>query len=203
MMKLLRYLALIQLATTLSLGQAAHQRESASPPGEAEALVRRVYKQALALHPIGIPTGPEMNLFSPYLSKALLRKIDLFLACYADWSRQNPDPKLKPPFGVLESGIFSGDDDHSSPQAFDIAGVRLEKDGSFHVTVRLTYQEPPSSPWIWRVAAIVVREKGRLVVNDVVYLKDSPREVESRLTSALAYGCNTTHWIGYGARKKG
>lgn len=92
----------------------------------------------MARHPIGIPEGADMKIFAPYLSKALLHRIDVAVACAANYDRQYPDPNSKPPFAWLEAGLFSGDDEQASPHAFHIERTQAENDGSFRVDVRLT-----------------------------------------------------------------
>ena len=77
------------------------------------------------------------------------------------------------------------------------------KDGSFRVYVRLTWGTPPEKPLIWRVAAIVVRENGHFVVDDVIYLKDKDRDVDSRLSEYLSAGCDGPRWVGYGDQAAG
>ena len=182
---------LLQFATTLALGQPAL-------PKQPEPMVRSLYDEVVARHPIGIPEGADMKIFAPYLSKALLHRIDVAVACAADYDRQYPDPNLKPPFAWLESGLFSGDDEQASPRAFDIERTQSEKDGSFRVYVRLTWGTPPERPLIWRVAAIVVREDGHFAVDDVIYLKDESRVVDSRLSEYLSAGCDGPRWVGHG-----
>src|SRR4051794_30339973 len=131
-----------------------------------EAFVRSFYKLVVAHHPVAIPNDAKMKVFSPYLSKSLLNKIDMARACSADWDRQHPAPPiLKPPFGWLESGLFSGGNEKVSPRLSHVERTELGKDGSAHVYVRLTWGSP-KRPWIWQVAAIVVREDGRLAIDD-------------------------------------
>jgi hypothetical protein len=140
-----------------------------------------------------------MKIFAPYLSKALLHRIDVAVACAADYDRQYPDPNLKPTFAWLEAGLFSGGDERASPRAFHIERTESEKDGSFRVYVRLTWGEPPERPEIWRVAAIVVKENSHFVIDDVIYLKDETRqEVDSRLSEVLSAGCDGPRWVGHG-----
>src|SRR5208337_3604046 len=108
-MNLLRLLLLLQLSTPLALGQVAGNSKPASLPNQPEALVRSLYTDVVARHPLGISIGADnMKVFAPYLSKALLHRIDLAMACDDDWDRQNTDPSAKPP--GLESGLFTGDD---------------------------------------------------------------------------------------------
>lgn len=198
-MNLLQCILFLQFAATLALGQSPHQSKPASLPIEPEALVRSLYTEVVARQPIGIPQGAHLKIFAPYLSKALLHRIDVAVACAADYDRQYPDPNLKPPFAWLEAGLFSGDDERASPRAFQIENTQSEKDGSFRVYVRLTWGAPPERPETWRVAAIVVRENSHLVLDDVIYLKDEGRPVESRLSQYLSYGCDGSHWVGRGS----
>jgi hypothetical protein len=199
-MTLLRCIIFLQVATTLALGQPARQNKPASLPKEPKAIVRSLYNEVVARHPVGIPGGADMKIFAPYLSKALLHRIDLALACSDDWDRQNPDPNSKPPQAWLESGLFSGDDEQASPRVFDIERTQSEKDGSFRVYVRLTWG-PPERPWIWRVAAIVLRENSHFAVDDVIYLKDESRDIESRLSEYLSAGCDGPRWVGHGDQR--
>jgi len=131
--------------------------------------------------------------FAPYLSEALLHRIDLAVSCSADEARQHPDPHQKPEIAWLEVGLFSGDDEQASPRTFRIESSKPQKDGSFRVYVRLTWG---LRPLVWRVAAIVVRENNHFVVDDVIYLKDQNRDVESRLSEYLSSGCDGPRWVG-------
>ena len=47
---------------------------------------------------------------------------------------------------------------------------------------------------LWYVAAVVVREKGRPVVDDIIYLKDNDTPEEWRLSELLANGCKGPRW---------
>ena len=184
-----------RLSEYLSAGCTGPRWGGHTLPNQPDALVRSLYAQVVARHPVGIPGGANWKIFAPYLSKTLLHRIDLAIACGADWSRQNPDPDLKPPIGWLELGIFSGGDEKASPGDFQIERAQAEKDGSFRVDVKLTFK-PSDGPGSWRVEAVVVRENGRLVVDDVIYLKDKDRDVEYRLSESLGYGCDGPRWVG-------
>jgi hypothetical protein len=161
-----------------------------------EAVVRSLYRKVVVRHPIGIPDDAGMKVFAPYLSKGLLHRIDLALACAADWNRRYPDPNLKPEVAWLEAGLFSGDNEQALPRAFHVERTQPEKDGSFRVYVQLTYGSR-QSPWIWRVAPILRRENGHFVIEDVIYLKDENRKFDSRLSEYLTLGCDGGHWVGY------
>lgn len=94
-------------------------------------------------------------------------------------------------------GPFSGDNERASPQTFLIERTQSEKDGSFRVYVRLTRAYPEGHPSIWRIAAIVIRENGHFVVNDIIYLKDEDYD-EGRLSEGLSGGCDGPRWVGHG-----
>jgi hypothetical protein len=165
-------------------------------PNQPEAFVRSLYTQVVARRPVGIPGGEDWKVFAPYLSKALLRRIVLALDCGADWDRQFPDPNLKPGFGWLELGLFSGGDDELELRTFQVESTRSEKDGSFRVYVRLTWEYSPERPWTSSVAATVVRENDHVVIDEVTYLKDKPEDTEWRLSDRLSSGCDGPRWVG-------
>jgi hypothetical protein len=118
-----------------------------------------------------------------------------------DWYRQNPDPNSKPP--GLEGGLFTGDDLRAEPQAFHIERVESGKNGSLRVCVKLTHDERGESPWTWHVAAILVREDGHFVVDDVIYLRDRPQDIDVRLSEYLSQGCDGARWVGCGDQRHG
>jgi hypothetical protein len=194
-MALLRYIIPLLFTTTLALGQLDQQSKAPSVPESADAVVRGLYREVVARHPVGIPGDADMEIFAPYLSKALLHRIDLALACSADEARQHPEPNLKPEIAWLESGLFSGDDERTSPRAFQIERTLREKNDSYRVYVRLTWG---LRPLIWNVAAVVVPENGRFVVDDVIYLKDNAQDDESSLSKYLSSGCDGPRWVGHG-----
>ena len=196
----------VLLASGLSPSQVANNQhiDNDKTPSRAlslrnqpEAMVRSFYSEVVARHPVGIPRNADMKTFAPYLSKSLLHRIDLALACESDYYRQHQNPKEKPQIEWLEVGLFTGGNEKVSPTAFDVERTQSEKDGSFRVHVRLMWG-PPSKPWVWRVVAIVVQEDGHSVVDDVIFLKDEKSgDVESRLSETLASGCNGPPWVGY------
>lgn len=185
----MKRLACSCLASLLAISvcsQAAPPEKPSVPRVQAEAMVASFYKEVVARHPIGGLS--DRKTFAPYLSKGLLHRLDENHACFEDWKRQNPGAIDKPPF-ALELGIFSGENERSEPQAFRIEKTEVEKDASFRVYVNLTYAER-TARLRWSVAAIVVRENGRPVVDDVIYLTDKDQPDEWRLSQALtAVGC--------------
>lgn len=198
-MTLLRCLIFLQITATFAVGQQpALHGEPSGVSKQPEAVVRSLFRDVLERQPVGIPRGTSMNVFAPYLSKALLNRIDMARACYDDWVLKHPDSDMKPPFAWLESGLFSGDNEQASPHDFEIERIQAEKDGSLGVYVKLTWEDPPAPKWTWQVAVIVLKEDAHFVVDDVVYLKDENRPVESRLSEYLSAGCDGPHWVGYG-----
>jgi hypothetical protein len=195
-MKRLHCFGLLPLITVLVWGQSTPQAKPTVLPNRSDALVNSLYEQVVARHPLGIPYGADMKVFAPYLSKTLLHRFDLNNACFADWRKQNPDPSLKPPIGLIENGLFSGGNEEAEPQAFHVERIEAGKEGSSRVYVKLTLGDPPDKPLVWYVAVVVVREKGRPVVDDVLYLKDKNGEVESRLSKDLSSGCDGARWVG-------
>jgi len=140
-----------------------------------------------------------MKTFAPYLSKSLLHRINLALACEDDYYRRHQRPNEKPPIEWLEFGLFTGGNERVSPRAFHIERTQSEKDGSFRVYLRLTWG---LRPLIWHVAAIVVREDGHFVVDDVIFLKDDETlDTEFLLSEYLTGGCDGPRWVGYGEQR--
>lgn len=191
---------LLQITASVALGQAAGSGKPSDLPNEPEALVRSLYTQVVALHPLGSP-GPAFDVFAPYLSRALRHRIEVNEACQDDWERLYKNTNSKPPF--LEFGLYSGDDLRAEPQAFSIERVQAEKDGSFLVRVRLSRESPPEHPWVWRVAAVVVREGDRLAVDDVIWLRDRPGDADRRLSKVLTEECDGPRWVGLPMSERG
>ena len=194
-MNFLRFFFFLLFMTPLALGQAAGGSKAASPRNEPEELVRSIYSEVVARHPLGVPGGAAFQVFKPYLSRTLLDRIDINIACQDDWGRKHSGPDSKPPF--LEFGLFSGDDLRAEPSSFQIEKVESEKGGSIRVYVKLAHEDPGRNPWSWHVAVILVQGADHLVVNDVIYLKDRPQDVDLRLSEYLSAGCNGPHWVGY------
>jgi len=168
-----------------ALGQAAPQATPSALPDQTDAAVDSFYKMVMARHPFGIP---DLNVFGPYLSKKLLHEFGLTKACFENWRRDNPDPKLKPPVSLEDYELLSGGNKDMDPQTFRIDRTDAGIDGAYRVDVKLI-SEDASKKLTWYVAAVVVRENGRPVVDDVLYLKGTDREIDFRLTDLLKLGC--------------
>ena len=199
-MKALRNILLLTFAMQLSLGQIAGQIAGELQPVRASespaVLVRSLYAQVVSRPPTGVTNGFDMTTFAPFLSKDLRHRIDQTAACEADFFRQYPQTDMKPSFGWLELGLFTGDGENAGPSAFQIKRTQQQEDGAVRVTVMLTHAESDYRPWTWQVAAILQREDGHFVVNDVIYLKDKNNRADVRLSKRLSEGCNGPHWVG-------
>jgi hypothetical protein len=188
---------LLPLLTTWSLGQPVSLGQPSDPPGGPEVVVRSLYRDVIARHPVGIPYGANMKAFAPYLSERLRHRMDVAVTCGKDWYRQNAGRTLKPPFAWLEAGLFSGQDERTDPDNFTLERADSEKEGTIRVYVKLQGGTSTNKPWTWRVAVVLVKENGHFAVDDVIYLKDQYYEADSRLTEALAAGCDGPHWVGF------
>jgi len=184
-MKRLWCVCVMIFLTAPAWGQAAPQDTQSALPDQADAVVDRFYKEVVVRHPLGVP---DLNVFGPYLSKKLLHRFDLARACFDDWRRDNPDPNLKPPSRFIEDGLFSGTSEQSEPQTFHIEETESRKDGSYRVRVKLTWEDA-SNKLAWHVVAVVARENGRLVVDDILYLKGNDRDIDARLSKSLTQEC--------------
>lgn len=197
-MKRISCACLLPFMTALLLGKGQSQNHASDLPGPSSTVVSGLYREVVARHPLGVPSGTDLKVFSPYLSKRLLHRFDTNNACFADWRKRHPELNLKPPVGLIENGLFSGGEEEAQPQAFHIEKTEAHKDGSSRVYVRLTVGDPPGELLVWYVAAVVVREGGRPVVDDVLYLTSKNGEVASRLSQGLSSGCNGSRWVGEG-----
>ncbi|WP_457421550.1 hypothetical protein [Roseateles sp. P5_E7] len=162
---------------------------------DAKRKVTDLYTEVIARRPIGIPWGEDMKVFSPYLSKALHGRLKLGLSCGKDWYRQYPRRDLKPLFAWLELDIFSGDSEKAAPREFDIDSVTPMGKGVTRVVLRLRTGEPGYPVETWLVAATMVLENGRPVLDDVIYQPDIYGN-DDRLSRALSAGCRGGRWVG-------
>ena len=190
---------LLEFTTALAVGQQSAHKETL--PNDPKAFVQSLYTHVVARHPYSILfDANERKTFDPYLSISVLHKIELARACSKDWSRQYGQA-IKAPFAWSDFGIFSGANERDSPGSFRIEKMQAAGDGSFRVTVRLTYM-PNDGPGSWRVVAVVIQEDGHLALNDVIYLKDPDmsEDTNTQMSKLLVEGCDGSHWIGYGKK---
>jgi hypothetical protein len=170
-----------------------------------DAVVRELYRQVVTRKPIGIPKGADKAAIWPFLSKKLIHQLESAQFCEEDYFRKRPkNSDEKPEFDWLELGLFSGGNEQALHSSAVVGRTVKEKDGSFHVYVRLTYKESfetygrlpnPGNTFHWYVSAIVISEDGKFVVGEVLLFKDNSAQIDSRLTSSFP-GCAGEHWVG-------
>ena len=145
-MRTIQSTLLIPFAMLVAFEQPAGHAQSVPSSAQPAVLVRRLYTQVVSCHPIGVSKGAKMSIFAPFLSKALRGRIDRTNACEADWFRQYPQTGMKPSFGWLELGLFSGDGEYAQPSAFQVEKTQATNDGTVRVYVTLTHAESDERP---------------------------------------------------------
>ncbi|XHS78572.1 hypothetical protein ACFJGW_00970 [Burkholderiaceae bacterium UC74_6] len=186
------------LLTALALAPVVGRAGDVSAETKAVESVRKLYAETVRRHPIGLPQGGDMQAFAPLLTHALRTKIAHAAACGADWHRQNPGNDLKPTYGWLELGIFSGGIEHVSPSAFVVEQPVLQQNSVIRVPVTLVRVERSEGPWIWHVSVSVASENGRYLIDDVTFEGTRPDGQEPRLSWFLSEGCDGARWVGLG-----
>ncbi len=184
----------VLFVTAWATGGRTYSSPLPPPDSEPRLLVQDLYRQVVTRGPVGIPRGSDWIAFAPFLGQDLLKKINDANACAADRDHHVPDPKLEQQIAG-RFRLFSGDASRTS--SFKIGNTELQKDGPFRVYVTLT----TANRWRHRVAAIVIRENGRFVLDDVIYLDDNTWEHEEDrrnkwLSHYLAAGCHGSKWVG-------
>lgn len=196
-MTAVRCFALLFLISLLAHSQVTSEHPQVDLSSQAEMPVRRLYQQLMSRPIGGIPTPQRMKLISPYLSSGLLRRIAEARACGRDYFRLHPERNVKPPLAWGEFGLFSGADDRSGPQMFQIEKTESDNDGTFRVYLRLAEGDSPEKRWMWHVAAVVVSGNKHFAINDVIFLRDMDADNETRLSEILTSGCDGPRWVGY------
>lgn len=186
---------LLLLSAYLAFSHSGTLKAQQTIPNEPDTLVTRLYRQVIARHPIGIPQGEDLEVFTPYLSSSLLQSMDQYRACTSDWARKNSGSDLKSPVGLFENDIFSGAYEQAIPQTFHIEKTQPGDSGHLRVYVRLTSVSPPAPPSVWRVAVLVSREGEHFFVDDIVYLKDEDRPSDERLTEYFSRYCQGSQYV--------
>ncbi len=169
-----------------------------------ESVVRDLYQQIVLHKPIGIPKGADMIAIRPFLSRRLIKILDTAQGCEVDYFRKYTREEGKPIFNWLELGLFSGWNEEAVPSEAVVVRVEPQKDGSFHVYVRLTYKETwethgrkpdPKNTFNWDVTAVVVPEGDRVLVDDILFFQGETSKIESRLSDSFP-GCDGSRWVG-------
>ncbi|HEV2577235.1 MAG TPA: hypothetical protein VGU25_08490 [Acidobacteriaceae bacterium] len=161
--------------------------------------VNDLYQQIVQRHPIGIPAGPDKTALWPFLSRRLIQKLETARACQEDYLHQHPDADAGPRPAWLDTGIFVGSSKRAIPLSAFAVHKEPQRDGSFDVTVNLTYVKLPGfvpDEANWEIVATVIPENNRFVVDDVRLFDGLGTEGPSHLLTQTLTGCNGTHWTG-------
>ena len=161
--------------------------------------VNELYQHIVQRHPIGIPAGADRTALWPFLSQSLIQKLEDARACQADYFHQHPNGDASPKPAWLDTGIFVG----SSKRAFPLSSSAVHKeprdDGSFAVTVNLTYVKLPGfvpDEAAWEIVATVIPENNRFVIDDVRLFDGLDTNGPSHLLTETLAGCDGAHWTG-------
>ena len=161
--------------------------------------VNDFYKGIVQRHPIGIPDTTDKDAVWPFLSQRLIKKLEAARSCQEDYRLQHPSADATPKPAWLNTGIFVGNSKRALPQSANAVTKELQKDGSFAVTVNLTYVKLPGfvpDEASWEVVATVVPENGRFVIDDVRLFDGLDRNGPSHLLTETLAGCDGSHWTG-------
>ena len=198
----MKFCSLMVLVLLLQAGSNVSPTSTAQ--GSPDAVVRELYQMVVAGRPLGIPKGRVRAAIWPFLSKRLTQRLEAAQACEDDYFRQHATDTGKIQFAWLERGIFSGEDERAMPAEAVVERTDPQQDGSFHVFVTLSYGDigeaygrlsDPANTLRWRVAAVVITEDQRFVVDDVLLFKDDSMKSASRLSDSFP-GCDGSRWVG-------
>jgi hypothetical protein len=157
------------------------------------------YQRIVERHPIGIPTGADKTALWPFLSQRLTRQLESVQACQDDYFRQHPNAGAGSKPRWIDSGIFTGYSKRSFPLSAAAVHQEPQKDGSFAVSVNLTYVKLPGfvpDEAGWGLIATVIPEENRLVIDDVRLFDGIRTDGPSHLLSESFAGCEGDHWTG-------
>ena len=189
----------------IAIGWCSLKPEAGTNEHDAQIVVMNLYKQIVLRKPLGIGSEADRRTVTPFLSPGLIARFNDAEACEKDYFRQYPDPNLKPKFAWLEMGLFSGGNEEAIPSDAIVQHTKIQQDGSYRVRVQLTYRESfetydrtpdPANTFKWTVVASVIRDEGRFAVDDILYLNEDTKRIESRLSQVLSFGCEDGKWVG-------
>jgi hypothetical protein len=165
-------------------------------------VVQKLYHEVVARHPMGVPQGSAKTAIWPLLSKRLVRVFETRNACDLDWDRRhrNAEPPVKAP-GFYEDGLFSGSNERGDVNGASVGSTKVQVDGSYLVYVKLwSYFDGgdlslrTGKIYRWQVAARVISEDGRFVVDDILGFKGVfDHEKSVYMSTMLTTGCKGTH----------
>lgn len=169
------------------------------------------YREIVKRHPLGIPTGDDKRVLSPFLSRRLIQTLAALKDCEDDYYEGNRRlhaglelGQLKSSIPWMEYGLFSGGDEMASPAEVAVSRVTPVDESKFHVHVRFTYRDtfetygrPPddSNTFEWVGVVVVVRDRDHYVIDDFLPVDRDTGEVEPGLSEAFPE-CSDGRWVG-------
>ncbi len=159
---------------------------TAPRPPAASAVVERFYDVYLSDRQGGLPSGRQLERLRPFLSDNLNRSIvaaleyqERYIASHPPRPSENGPPVIdKPPFvdGDYFSSLFEG------PKSFRVVRVAAGPSGSWQVYVHFWYDASLAG---WEDVVIVTEQRGRLVIDDVLFAGAGPFNGGGRLSHRL------------------
>jgi hypothetical protein len=156
---------------------------AAAVPSETDpaTLAFKFYSSYQDIGPCGIPQPADLQKLEPLFTtrlRSLLHEARRYQSAYA-----KRHPEDKPPFvdGDLFTSNFEGF------KTFSVGVVKQQAGGAYRVEVTLSYWEvnDPKAIVKWTDAIIVVREQGRLLIDDFEFLGTWPFAQKGRLSDLL------------------
>lgn len=165
------------LALAACAGSTASRASDPCAGNEPARVVCGFYQAHLEVRPVGLPTPEQERALAPYLTQALLTRIDDARRYQEAFEAEHPDEK--PPFsdGSLFTSMYEGFD------RFEIVRVEEVQEGGAKVTVRLGFEDAP--PW---EDTVIVTQGERYAIEDIVFSGAGSFNPAHRLTEALSWG---------------
>jgi hypothetical protein len=155
-------------------------------PDGPSTVVEQFYSTYLSDRRGGLPSGRQLERLRPFLSDNLNRFIvaalqyqERFIASHPDEPQRTGPPVIyKPPFvdGDYFSSMFEG------PKSFEVARTEPGPNGSWRVHVHFWYDR--SLPG-WEDVIVVTDQRGRYVIDDVLFSGAGPFNPSGRLSDRL------------------
>jgi hypothetical protein len=149
--------------------------------------VERFYATYIPNRHGGLPSGAELERLQPFLSQRLHRLIVDAWASNESWAKRHPDEPseageppviYKPPFvdGDYFSSVFEG------PKTFKVERAVGNDARGWKVHVQFWHDADEKG---WKDVVVVRKERGRYVIDDVLFSGAGPFNPEGRLSEIL------------------
>ena len=160
----------------------------AAPTESASSVVERFYTTYLTDRQGGLPSGGQLKRLRPFLSDNLNRSIsaalqhqERFIASHPSIpSPTGPPAVFKPPF--VDGDYFSSN--FEGPKSFKIVRAVAAASGSWEVSVHFWYDPSLAG---WEDVVIVIEQRARYVIDDVLLSGGGPFSPSGRLSENLKF----------------